>query len=207
MGAVITRRVIVETIERLPIDVQIAALKLRYVSIGVEMLGLAEWFEGVGVVFLSDDVTRTRWADAHSIVAHEIAHHWREHTRHRNADLSERFRQEAEACLLVSMWGFSGFGANVAAQQRIVAGVVRDIFGRFPGLLAPTVGDHLTTWEVGWTHYAERRWDDLVTTFTDDQRTIFDDWRKAHEMAARCAAARAGRQEEAELYSPPDKGA
>jgi hypothetical protein len=59
------------------------------------------------LILLASDLPE---ADAHSIVAHEIAHAWLGHDR-LSPDLTPEC--EVEAATLTAQWGFSGIGASV----------------------------------------------------------------------------------------------
>ena len=114
----ITERLIVEAISRLPERVAEFALdRCRFLSVGLVTLGMA--MPGKVCSHPFERRTRNMWLillaeglpdeDAHSIVAHEIAHAWLGHDR-----LSVELPTECErdAATLTYEWGFTGKGAD-----------------------------------------------------------------------------------------------
>lgn len=199
-GAMATRKVIVEVIDRLPRDVQEMALECVYVSVGRATLGAAYRFSSNHrVVFLSDDVTRLRPHDAHSIAAHEIAHQWCRHPDdYDSSDFSRMVEMEVEACSLAREWGFDGHGTRVASY---IAYLLRqgDIFD--PNDLISPEADKLTRWETGWAVEHWRRWDALVSTFNEEQRELYESVKEAEKQAQACA--QSSRSSDVEPIPPP----
>ena len=191
-GTILTRRLIVEALERLPADVWEFALRLRWVSVGVDALGLAGRFDdGRGVVFLSDEVCRMHPQHAPSVIAHELAHHWLGHVG-TGEGLGDAYTHEVEACAQVAAWGFTGWGASVDMQHGYLTGSIRDIFGQFPALAVTPKVDQFTQWEVGWLLRSESLWESLRATFTPEQHQIWEDLQHAQKQSNSCRLARSG---------------
>ena len=114
-----TEVLICETVVRLPSDVaEFVFDRCRFVSVGKAALGtvlpgyvgthpLEKRNDNMWLVVLGEEFKEK---DAHSIVAHEIAHAWLGHDRLAKDVTVE---VEVEACRLVQEWGFTGLGTDV----------------------------------------------------------------------------------------------
>ncbi len=122
-----TQMLIAETVGRLPTEVrEYVFARCVFVSVGRANYGfvLPGYFtrtvrqrrrRQTWVIVLADNVPPE---DAHSIVAHEIAHAWFRHDRFDRFESDPEGECEVEAVEQVRAWGFTGFGADVAYHQK-----------------------------------------------------------------------------------------
>jgi hypothetical protein len=115
---------LVETISRLPEEVaEFAVENCGYMSVGKSALAMVMPVEAFHS--LTDDSNGNMWLiflderckkkDAHSMVAHEIAHAWLGHKR---GDPNCPKTAEIDAANLTKEWGFKGVGADAEFCNR-----------------------------------------------------------------------------------------
>ena len=119
------RRVIAETISRLPEEIARFSLgRCLFICLGRGMAGttltarIIENRKRDHIIVLSEIQLRLLDLEtALSVIAHEIAHAWLNH--------SSRWRRlghsEALACLQTGEWGFKGYPADPVEYQRVIS--------------------------------------------------------------------------------------